>query len=296
VGISLGDNQYGKAEIRLVQLSRQGDRHGLTDLSVSVALRGELTDVHLSGDNSAVLPTDTQKNTVYAFARQYGVGEIESFALRLARHFVHTQPAIEQARVHIEQYGWDRLGPHSFQRNGVETRLATATCAGTGSGVDAWVVSGLADLVLMNSTDSEFRGFAKDAYTTLAETGDRILATAVNARWRHGQVGDGDVAAQVDWAESYVQARRLLVEAFTGTYSRSLQQTLYAMGSRVLAGRPEIVEVRLALPNRHHFVVDLAPFGLDNPNEVFHADDRPYGLIEGTVLRDDAPPAGPAWQ
>jgi urate oxidase len=296
VGISLGENQYGKAEIRLVQLSRQGDRHGLTDLSVSVALRGELADVHLSGDNSAVLPTDTQKNTVYAFARQYGVGEIESFALRLARHFVHTQPAIEQARVHIEQYGWDRLGPHSFQRNGVETRLATATCAGTGSGVDAWVVSGLADLVLMNSTDSEFRGFAKDAYTTLAETGDRILATAVNARWRHGQVGDGDVAAQVDWAESYVQARRLLVEAFTGTYSRSLQQTLYAMGSRVLAGRPEIVEVRLALPNRHHFVVDLAPFGLDNPNEVFHADDRPYGLIEGTVLRDDAPPAGPAWQ
>jgi urate oxidase len=53
--------------------------------------------------------------------------------------------------------------------------------------------------------------------------------------------------------------------------------------------------VRLSLPNKHHLLVDLTPFGLDNPNEVFVAADRPYGLIEGTVLRDDAPPAGLAW-
>ena len=89
--------------------------------------------------------------------------------------------------------------------------------------------------------------------------------------------------------------RAALVEAFVDTYSLSLQQTLYQMGRRVLEKRPEIVEVRLSLPNKHHLLVDLAPFGLDNPNEVFVAADRPYGLIEGTVLRDDAPPAGLAW-
>ncbi len=49
------------------------------------------------------------------------------------------------------------------------------------------------------------------------------------------------------------------------------------------------------MPNKHHFVVDLTPFGLTNENEVFHADDRPYGLIEGAVLRDDASDAGPLW-
>jgi urate oxidase len=74
-----------------------------------------------------------------------------------------------------------------------------------------------------------------------------------------------------------------------------LQQTLYAMGREVLEHRPEIAEVRLTLPNKHHLLVDLAPFELANPNEVFVAADRPYGLIEGTVLRDDAPSAGSAW-
>jgi urate oxidase len=284
VATVLGANRYGKAETRVVRVSRDGARHELTDLNVSVALAGDLAGTHLTGDNSHVLPTDSQKNAVYAFARECGIAEIEDFGLVLARHFVDSQPAIEWARVSIERYGWRRLGGHSFQRDGGPVRTATLTY----DGEQAWVVSGVTDLVLLNTTGSEFRGFVRDPYTTLAETDDRILATAVSARWRHG-------TATGDWAESHREAVRLLVEAFTGTYSRSLQQTLYAMGHHVLESRPEIVEVRLALPNRHHFLVDLAPFGLANPGEVYVAADRPYGLIEGTVLRDDAPPSGLAW-
>ncbi len=282
--IVLGANRYGKAETRVVRLSRDGTRHELTDLNVSVALSGDLADTHLTGDNSHVLPTDSQKNTVYAFARELGIAEIEDFGLALARHFVDSQPAVERARVSIEQYGWQRLGGHSFQRDGGPTRTATLTY----DGEQAWAVSGVTDLVLLNSTGSEFRGFVRDPYTTLPETGDRILATAVSAQWRHR-------TAAGDWGGSYGEVRRLLVEAFTGTYSRSLQQTLYAMGHRVLEARPEVVEVRLALPNKHHFLVDLAPFGLSNPGEVYVAADRPYGLIEGGAVRDDAPPAGLAW-
>jgi urate oxidase len=279
VDVVLGPNQYGKAETRIVRIAR-GDLHRITDLNVSIALAGDLAGSHLTGDNAHVLPTDTQKNTVYAFAREFGIDQIEEFGLRLARHFVDSQPPISRARVSIEQYGWQRLGPHSFQRSGGEIRTATVSYDGD----RAEVYSGLTDLVLLNSTDSEFHGFATDRYTTLPETRDRILAAAVTARWRHGSISS-------DWASSYHAARDSLVSAFVETYSLALQQTLYAMGDRVLSTCPELVEVRLSLPNKHHFLVDLAPFGLDNDGEVFYAADRPYGLIEGTVLREGAPPA-----
>jgi urate oxidase len=284
MAVRLGDNQYGKAETRVVRLVRDGDTHRVLDLNVSVALAGDLDRSHLYGDNATVLPTDSQKNTVYAFAAD-GVGEIEDFGLRLARHFVDSQAGIARARVSIEQYGWHRLGPHSFRRSGSATRRAVVTATGDG----AWVLTGVSDLVLMNTTDSEFVGFVNDPYTTLAEAKDRILATAVTAYWRHAEPSSSD------WSASFAAARDHLVASFVDTYSRALQQTLYAMGSRVLEHRPELVEVRLSLPNRHHFVVDLTPFGRTNPNEVFHADDRPYGLIQGTVRRDGATPAGPAW-
>ncbi|GAB1641819.1 factor-independent urate hydroxylase [Krasilnikovia sp. MM14-A1259] len=283
MAIVLGPNRYGKAETRLVRVARDGDTHTLTDLNVSVALAGDLTATHLTGDNSAVLPTDTMKNTVYAFARD-GVGEPEAFGLRLARHFVQTLGHIDTATVTIESYGWQRLGPHSFQRSGDLTRTATVTVNPAGT----QVVSGLSDLVLLNSTASEFHGFVKDRYTTLSETSDRILATAVNARWRH-------TGADTDWAGSFDGVRDALVSAFVNTYSHSLQQTLLSMGSVVLHRCSEVAEVRLALPNKHHYLVDLAPFGLDNPGEVFMAGDRPYGLIEGTVTRDDAPAATADW-
>jgi urate oxidase len=289
VAIVLGPNQYGKADIRLVRLTR-GASHDVRDLTVTVTLTGDMAAAHLTGDNAAVLPTDTQKNTVYAFAAEHGIGQAESFALRLARHFVDSQASIATARVRVAEHGWDPVGGtgHSFARRGGETRTAEVSYDGT----TAWAVSGLTGLTLLNSAGSQFRGFIKDRYTTLAETTDRILATDVTARWRHATIPlDGDA----DWDTSHAEARRHLIEAFAQTYSRSLQQTLYAMGERVLQHRPEVCEVRLELPNKHHFTVDLGPFGMKNPGEVLYASDRPYGLIEGTVLRDDAPPAGLAW-
>ncbi len=284
--LSLGPNRYGKAECRLVRVVRDGDRHEMIDLNVSTSLSGDLEATHLTGDNAAVLPTDSQKNTVYAFARRFGIPSIEEFALRLGRHFVATQEAVHQADVRIEQYGWHRLGGHSFSRAGDEVRTADVTVTEDA----AWVTGGLTGLTVMNTTDSEFHGFPRDEYTTLPETRDRILATAVDARWRFGTL---DVA----WNEAYSAIREAMIGAFVETYSLSLQQTLFAMGSRVLEKVPEVAEVKLALPNKHHFLVDLEPFGLDNPNEVFFAADRPYGLIEGTVTREPADGAeeGTAW-
>ena len=280
----LGANQYGKAEIRLMKVDRETPRHEVHDLTVSVALAGAMDAVHLAGDNAAVLPTDTQKNTVYAFAREHGVGSAEDFAATLAGHFVASQEAVRRATVDVAVHGWHRVGDHSFVRTGPEVRTASVTHDDRGTRT----VSGVRDLVLLNTTDSEFQGFAVDKYTTLPETDDRILCTSVDARWRH--LGD-----QTDWESSYATVVDALRSAFADTYSRSLQETLFAMGERVVATCHGVVEIRLSLPNRHHILVDLAPFGLENPNEVFHVDDRPYGLIEGTVVAHgvDADPG--AW-
>ncbi|MEC3997835.1 urate oxidase [Actinacidiphila sp. DG2A-62] len=285
----LGQNQYGKAENRVVRVTRDGATHRIKDLNVSVALSGDMDEVHYSGSNASVLPTDTTKNTVFAFAKEHGIDSAEDFGLRLARHFVTSQPQIHRARIRVEEYAWQRIGDtgHSFARTGQETRTTEVTVDGQG----VQVISGLKDLVVLNTTDSEFWGYAKDRYTTLKEAYDRILATEVTARWRFGWTGDE--AAVPDWEDSYAQARRHLLEAFADTYSLSLQQTLYAMGTRVIEGQPGIDEIRLSLPNKHHFLVDLEPFGLENDNEVYIAADRPYGLIEGTVLRDGAQPRIP---
>jgi urate oxidase len=294
VTIRLGDNQYGKAETHVVRVTRgdagraQGapsnEIHEIKDMTVSVALAGDFAAVHLTGDNSKVVPTDTQKNVVFALAAESPVGEVEDFALRIARHFIRDHASVQRARVSIAEQPWTRVHPHAFERSGTEQRLATVTSTRDGE----WVVSGLAELTLLKTAGSEFWGYPKDRYTTLPETHDRVLATAVDARWLYAR-------AEVDWAEARAEARRLMIETFATKHSLSLQQTLFAMGEAVLEARPEIAEIRFAMPNKHHFAVDLQPFGLDNRNEVFYASDRPYGLIEGTVTRDDAQHAPQAW-
>ncbi|MDO0925080.1 urate oxidase [Streptomyces sp. TG1A-8] len=298
----LGQNQYGKAENRVVRITRDGATHHIKDLNVSVALSGDMDEVHHRGSNANVLPTDTMKNTVFAFAKEHGIESAEQFGIHLARHFVTSQGAIRTARIRIEEYAWERIGTsgatsrsagaggtgHSFVRRGQETRLAQVTYDG-----GKWeVVSGLKDLTVMNSTDSEFRGYARDGYTTLQETHDRVLATSVCGRWRFNWTGDEQ--RMPPWEESYEQVRKHTLQAFAETYSLSLQQTLYHMGARVIDHRDEIDEVRLSLPNKHHFLVDLEPFGLRNDNEVYLAADRPYGLIEATILRDGCEPGIPA--
>ncbi|MBV2156222.1 factor-independent urate hydroxylase [Kitasatospora sp. SUK 42] len=300
----LGQNQYGKAENRIVRVHRDSTRHEIKDLNVSVSLRGEFEDVHLTGSNANCLPTDTTKNTVFAFAKEHGIESAEAFGILLARHFVDDteRGVVHGARIRIEEYTWDRIRTpdssarfigseevgHSFVRNGQEIRTTEIVY----DGESVQVISGLKDLVVMNSTNSEFWGYIKDGYTTLREAYDRILATQVTARWKYGY-GGGDSEAQPNWNRSYAQVKRHMLEAFAETYSYSLQQTLHAMGTRVLNNRAEVDEVRLELPNKHHFLVDLEPFGLKNENEVYYAADRMYGLIEGTVHREGVVPVIP---
>ena len=273
-------NAYGKAAVRLVKVDRGAARHELHDLTVEVQLQGSFGPTHTVGDNSQVLPTDTMKNTVYALARQGSVDPPEAFGERLARHFLGACPAARRAVVEIAVNRWDRARvndaphDHAFARGPAERRLATVTLDEAGVGVEA----GLEGLGLLKTTGSGFAGFLRDGYTTLQETDDRILATDVEARWKYAR-------PPRDYTGAWSAVRASLVETFAGHGSASVQHTLYAMGEAALARCVEIGEVRLILPNRHHLLVDLTPFGLDNPNQIFVATQEPYGRIEAVIVR-----------
>ena len=280
---TLGTNRYGKSSIRLVKVRRgaSGARdtpHELVDLTIDILLEGAFESVYIAGENAACLATDTMKNTVYAFARRERIDHVETFALTLAGHFVE-QPAVSHATVAAIEHRWERLSadggihPHAFVHRGAEQWTTRVTCDAEG----ARVSSGLSNLVVLKTTDSSFAGFPRDAYTTLPDTNDRILATAVGAVWAYH-------TATVDFS-GRDGIRAALVNTFASHDSRSVQHTLYAMGEAALAACGDITEISLSMPNRHHLLVDLQPFGLDNPNEIFVATDQPFGLIEATVRR-----------
>ncbi len=292
--IKLGTNEYGKAEVHLVKVDRDTDRHAIHDLTVSTSLRGDFSDAHSHGDQAAVLPTDTQKNTVFSYAREKGVQSPEQFALELADHFLDAAPVADGAKIEVVQEPWERIDvdgqghDHSFVKSGSGKRTTVVQVDGRGADRKTHVISGLTDLVVLKTAGSEFVGFLKDQYTILAEDTERILSTSLIARWRYE-------STDVDWNKTYDGIKALLLQRFAEVYSKALQQSLYAMGEAVLEQFPEVAEIKFSAPNKHHFLVDLEPFGVDNPNQVFYAADRPYGLIEATVLRDDASEAGNAW-
>jgi urate oxidase len=230
------------------------------------------------GDNRACLPTDTMKNTVYALARQDPVAHVEAFALRLAGHFL-SKPAVSRVRVAAVEDEWAhhvRSGqpdPHAFVLRGGEQWTTTVTREAHRTEI----VSGLSNLVVMKTSRSAFAGFPRDEYTTLPDAGDRILATSIAATWTYRSPDvDFDVRRHI---------RSTLLDAFAQHDSRSVQHTLHAMAEAALAASADVTSITLTLPNRHHLLADLNPFGLDNPNEVFVAIDQPFGLIEATVTR-----------
>ncbi|WP_167478275.1 factor-independent urate hydroxylase [Nocardia arthritidis] len=294
--IVLADNRYGKAENRIVRIYRDTPRHEIRDLNVSTVLRGDFADAYVTGDQSKVLPTDTQKQTAYAYAKKPGAQPIEDYALALAGHFVADIEPVASARVEVDEYAWQRVTvggaehDHTWVRRGPEVRTAAVTVAGKGSERRAWVIGGVKDLTILKSTGSEFAGFLTDEFTVLAPTDDRMLATSLVAQWRFADT-DG-----IDWDAVYTGVLTRLTETFATHHSKALQQTLFEMGKAALTAHPVLAEIRLAAPNKHHFDYDLARFGIENRGEVYHADDRPYGLIHATVQRADAPEAGPAWE
>jgi len=270
----LDGNSYGKSRIRVVKVTRGAERHDLNELTVNIQFEGDFDAVHIAGDNRNVLPTDTMRNTVYALAKDWSGEQIEDFGCQLVEHFLGGNPQTARVRVTIQQSHWLRMGSQAFTKGSEEQRLTQIT--GVGGGVQ--IESGIENLVALKTTGSSFEGYKKDRYTTLKETSDRILATAIRANWRYS-------SSDVEFGRCWREAREAILKTFTERDSPSVQHTAYAMGNAVLKAVPEIAGIRLSLPNKHCLLVDLAPFGLDNPNEIFVPTDEPHGLIEVAMRR-----------
>jgi urate oxidase len=279
----LRDAGYGKSEIRLVKVSRRAGGHDLRDLTVDVGLDGDFDAAYTEGDNAGLLATDTMRNTVYALAKEDPIDELESFGRRVVEHFLAAGPGVTRARVHIVEHPWARLEvggrshEHAFQRGSGGNRVATVV--GDGGGVGGiQIEAGIDDLLVLKTTGSGWEGFLRDRYTSLPETSDRILATIITARWSYG-------GRQIDFGAAWRAVHGTILTAFCDHYSPSVQFTLHHMGEAVLDACPEVQRISFSLPNKHHLLYDLGRFGLENENEIFHATNEPYGLIQGTVER-----------
>ncbi len=278
--VKLAENRYGKSGVRLVTVRRGPDRHELKDVTLAIRLEGDFAAAYTEGDNGGVVATDTMKNTVYALAAQHPFDDIEDFGLVLSDHLIRTDPHVTSARVELVEHLWERIEsggaphPHAFRGSGAERRTAVVSRTADAVGMTA----GIEELVVMKTAKSAFEGFPRDRFTTLKETADRLLATALSATWKYART---DVAFRLLWRE----VRRILLETFAAHDSRSVQHTLYAMGEAVLEQLLDVEEIHLVMPNRHHIPVDLTPFGLANRNEIFVATTEPYGLIEATLRR-----------
>ncbi len=281
--IKLGTNAYGKQAVNMSRIIRHADYHEFRQVSVAVKLTGDFDTAHTKGDNSLILPTDTQKNTVYALAREHFTSTIEAFGLVLARHFVSRNAQVSKARIEIVEHLWQRMSfegkehPHAFTGGGSEKRRAVVELSADGT-LTVW--AGIKGLLLAKTTDSGFVGYPKDEYTTLPETTDRILSTECEAEWEYTSAG-------LDFEALYQQVRTTLLRTFAGHKSLSVQHTLYAIGEKILETQDEVKEISLIMPNKHHIPFNLTPFGQENTNEIFVATDAPYGYITGTVVREE---------
>jgi len=279
--IALAENSYGKSRVRLAKVKRHADRHEFREWTIEIRLEGDFESCFVAGDNSKILPTDTMKNTVYSLARSSSADTMEEFGGELIGFFLARNPQVSAARVVLSEKTWEHLRiegkshPTTFVQSSAECQ--TAEVAATRNGAPS-IRSGLENLVIMKTADSEFTGFLKDSLTTLPEATDRLFATAVRARWSYS-------SPDLPFAALRSSVRGILVSVFASHSSKSVQHSLYAMGERVLANVSEIEEIELTMPNRHYLPADLSRFGQDNPNEIFVPVDEPHGTIEARIRR-----------
>ncbi len=280
MNIKLGKNTYGKNSIHLSKIIRHKDYHEFRQVSVDVSLEGDFETAHTLGDNSKILPTDTQKNTVYILAKDHFNKSIEEFGIILASHFKKNNPQVSVVRITLTEHLYHRLSfqgqehPHAYISSGNEQH--TTSVEHHPGGVS--VTSGIKDLLILKTTDSGFEHYIKDPYTTLRETSDRIMSTKCEATWFYDQ-------HPADFGASYQNIREQLLKTFAFHKSLSVQHTLYAMGEEVLKIDEKVKEISLVMPNQHHLLFNFEPFGMDNKNEIFVATEAPFGYITGTVER-----------
>ncbi len=277
----LGENRYGKSRVRVMKVVRHATHHALCEWQVRVLLHGDFDRAFTHADNSPVLPTDTMKNTVYWLARESSATTPEAFATELADYLLANNPHVSQVSVEIEEKNWQQLPidgvphPTTYTLGGPQTQTVAVL---TARGAAPIVAAGIDGLVILKTTHSEFTGFLRDKLTTLKESTDRIFGTRATIAWEYS-------AQPADYRATRAGITETLLQVFAAHHSLSVQHTLYDMGAAVIAATPEVARIKLTMPNLHCLLVDLKPFGQDNPNQVFVPIDEPHGYIEAVIER-----------
>jgi urate oxidase len=277
----LGENRYGKSRVRLSRITRHGDRHEFSEWTVRVLLEGDFETSFTEADNSKILPTDTMKNTVYSVARDSKAVTIEDFATELGDYLLFNNPQVGGVLVEIEEKAWERLvvdgapDATTFKLGGPELNTVRAV---RDRGREWSIRSGIDGLTILKTTKSAFTGYIKDKLTTLKPATDRIFGTSATVTWEFAEGAPHPEHVR----PVVIQA---LLKEFAAHDSMSVQHTLFDMGKAALTAAPEIARITLTMPNLHHLLADLSPFGQDNPNHIFVPIDEPHGYIEATIER-----------
>jgi urate oxidase len=278
--MKLIQHQYGKARVRVLKVTRHGQQHSLKEFDVSIALQGDFGASYTKADNRLVVATDSMKNTVNIFAKKKLGTENEEFGLVLGQHFLKTYPHVSRVEIGLSEHCWERIlvngkpHAHSFAEKSAAKPFAKIICTRKENSVE----SGIEDLLILKSTGSGFEKFLRDEFTTLPETSDRVFATKLKATWTFTK-------KPKRYSATNAKILNALLATFAKNFSPSVQVTLFEMGEAALKTAKEISQIHLAMPNKHCLLINLAPFGLENKNELFVPTDEPHGQIEGTVTR-----------
>lgn len=278
--MTLVSKTYGKARVRVLRLKKDGPRHEVRELTVQAMMTGDFAGAFVAADNSKMVSTDTVKNVINVVAREHLGLDTELFCCAVADKLLACYPQVETVTVTAHETKWDRLSvggtphDHSFLLDGNGKPFARVVASREGKEI----TSGLSGFTFMKTTASAWDNYALDPYTTIKETRDRICATSMEASWRWS-------AAPADYKAANATILTTLLDVFASTFSESVQDSLYRMGTAALAKVPELIDISMACPNKHYLLMNLEPFGLDNDNLVFLPTDEPHGQIECTVGR-----------
>jgi urate oxidase len=278
--MALVKSTYGKARVRVMRIHRGGSRHEVRELSLQVMLTGDFSRVYTHADNATAVATDTVKNLVNVVARENLSLDTEPFCVMIAQRFLKEYAQVDTVTIDARETKWVRLAidgaphAHSFvlDNNGENTAKVHATRQATS------MASGVAGFTFMKSTESGWDRFVHDKYTTLPDTRDRMCATSMDATWRWQSSPANFPAANATIIQT-------MLKVFATTYSESVQDSLYRMGTAALAAVPEALDITMACPNKHYLLINLEPFKMSNDNQVFVSTDEPHGQIECTVGR-----------
>jgi len=309
---TISDHGYGKDAVKILHVQRDGPVHTINEFEVGTHLKLYSKKDYLHGDNSDIVATDSQKNTVYLLAKKYGIENPETFALRLANHFLNKYSQVEEAHVHIEEYPWQRIGQeetgctdeagnnkhfstfnnrqahnHAF----VFTPTLTHYCdvVVKRSEPKQTVISGIKGLRVLKTTQSSFVNFVDDEFRSLPDQYDRLFSTVVDASWEYTH------SDHLKYCKSWTTVKNIIIRNFAGDpkvgiSSPSVQNTLYLTEKEVLETVPEITVISMTMPNKHYFNFDTKPFQSVAPgenNEVFIPVDKPHGTIYAQLSRKD---------